>query len=137
MFLLEPIMKICIHVKCCTASLAHYDLLTSYKQYGSLKTSGYLPVGLKFSPWIPFRWLIMSSALRDSAAPCEYMNHMKHLIHVYFDSVKRLSGHFVQKDLTQSNSLGSVTMELGGPRVSDDLLNTEEVDGQTHYGYYT
>lgn len=77
MFLLEPIMKICVHVKCYTASLAHYHLFSSYKQCGSLKTSGYLPVGLKFSLWTPFRCLIMSSALRDPAAPCEYMNHMK------------------------------------------------------------
>lgn len=127
MFLLEPIMKICVHVKCYTASLAHYHLFfPSYKQCGSLKTSGYLPVGLKFSPWTPFRWLIMSSALRDPAAPCEYMNHMKHLIHVYFDSVKHLSGQ------TSPNQIRSVPFHnlrtIGGPQVSDDLLNTEEDD---------
>ncbi len=90
MIFLKLVIKICVHVMCYTASLAHHHLLSSYKLHGSLKTSGYLPVGLKFSPWHPFRWLIMSSALRDPAAPCEYMNHTKHLIHVYFDSVKHL-----------------------------------------------
>lgn len=68
----------------------------------------------------------MSSALRDPAAPCENMNHMKHLIHVYFDSVKHLSGQ------TSPNQIRSVPFHnlgtIGGPQVSDDLLNSEEDD---------
>lgn len=137
MFLLKPIIKICVHVKCYTATLAHQHLLPPHKLRGSLKTSGYLPVGLKFSSWPPFRWLIMSSALRDPAAPCEYMNHMKHLIHVYFDSVKHLSGHLLQKDLTQSNR--SVPSHNLGSRWPSSLRWPSEHWGswlgQTHYGY--